>query len=41
MMFTATVQKSLLDVANLAVRPNYEYINTIPKDELHTHKKVP
>jgi hypothetical protein len=29
-MFTATVQQSLLDVADMAVKSNYLYINTIP-----------
>ena len=41
LLFSATVPPSLLEVAEVAVQPNYKFINTIPEDEQHTHKRVP
>jgi superfamily II DNA/RNA helicase len=41
LLFSATVPNSLLEVADVAVQPDYKFINTIPVDEQHTHKKVP
>jgi hypothetical protein len=39
-MFTATVSKACLDVAQIAVNKDYKYLNCIPKDQQNTHKKV-
>jgi ATP-dependent RNA helicase MSS116, mitochondrial len=41
LLFSATVPPSLIKVANIAVKPDYKFINTIPVNEQQTHKKVP
>jgi ATP-dependent RNA helicase MSS116 len=41
LLFSATVPKALTDVAHLAMRPNYLFVNTIPANEAQTHKTVP
>jgi len=40
MMFTATVPKKCLECVNLCAKPDYQYLNCIPKDQQDTHKKV-
>lgn len=41
LLFSATMPPALMEVCQIVVKPDFQYINTIPKSEQQTHKSVP
>lgn len=40
LLFSATVPKKLTEIAMIAVKKDYTFLNCIPKDQQQTHAKV-
>ncbi|PGH28112.1 hypothetical protein AJ80_00001 [Polytolypa hystricis UAMH7299] len=41
LMFSATMPREVMRMVERTMKPDFSYINTIPKDEVPTHLKVP